>query len=138
MVIFSACFARYYLKSNMETETLCSDVEAQEMQRESVVPLLSLSSMEIANQLSARNYLLFSRIEPTDYISDLFKLHPQEPPTNLRNFEGLVNQVTFWVATEIVQETNLAKRVKIIKHFIKIALHCRDCKNFNSMFAIIR
>uniref|UniRef100_A0A8C2Q451 Si:dkey-253i9.4 n=1 Tax=Cyprinus carpio TaxID=7962 RepID=A0A8C2Q451_CYPCA len=129
--------ARYYLKSNMETETLCSDVEAQEMQRESVVPLLSLSSMEIANQLSARNYLLFSSIEPTDYISDLFKLHPQEPPSNLRNFEALVNQETFWVATEIVQETNLAKRVKIIKHFIKIALHCRDCKNFNSMFAII-
>uniref|UniRef100_A0A8C1L417 Si:dkey-253i9.4 n=1 Tax=Cyprinus carpio TaxID=7962 RepID=A0A8C1L417_CYPCA len=129
--------ARYYLKSHMETETLCSDVEAQEMQRESVVPLLSLSSMEIANQLSARNYLLFSGIEPTDYITDLFKLHPQEPPTNLRNFEDLVNQETFWVATEIVQEANLAKRVKIIKHFIKIALHCRDCKNFNSMFAII-
>uniref|UniRef100_A0A671K735 Rap guanine nucleotide exchange factor 2 n=1 Tax=Sinocyclocheilus anshuiensis TaxID=1608454 RepID=A0A671K735_9TELE len=129
--------ARYYLKSNMETEALCSDVEALEMQRESVVPLLSLSCMEIANQLSARNYLLFSGIEPTDYITDLFKLHPQEPPTNLRNFEDLVNQETFWVATEIVQETNLAKRVKIIKHFIKIALHCRDCKNFNSMFAII-
>ncbi|XP_051558726.1 rap guanine nucleotide exchange factor 2 isoform X3 [Myxocyprinus asiaticus] len=129
--------ARYYLKNNMETETLCSDVEAQEMQRESLVSLLSLSSMEIANQLSARNYLLFSSIEPTDYIVDLFKLRPQEPPTNLRNFEGLVNQETFWVATEVVQESNLAKRVKIIKHFIKIALHCRDCKNFNSMFAII-
>ncbi|XP_051982647.1 rap guanine nucleotide exchange factor 2-like isoform X2 [Xyrauchen texanus] len=129
--------ARYYLKNNMETETLCSDVEAQEMQRESLVSLLSLSSMEIANQLSARNYLLFSSIEPTDYIVDLFKLRPQEPPTNLRNFEGLVNQETFWVATEVVVESNLAKRVKIIKHFIKIALHCRDCKNFNSMFAII-
>ncbi|XP_056623536.1 rap guanine nucleotide exchange factor 2 isoform X2 [Triplophysa dalaica] len=129
--------ARYYLKNNMETETLCSDVEAQEMQRESQVSLLSLSSMEIANQLSARNYLLFSSIEPTDYIDDLFKLRPQESTTTLRNFESLVNQETFWVATEVVRETNLAKRLKIIKHFIKIALHCRDCKNFNSMFAII-
>jgi len=138
MAVFRCFLVRYYLKNNTETETLCSDVEAQEMQRESVVPLLSLSSMEIANQLSARNYLLFSSIEPTDYINDLFKLHPQDPPTNLRNFEYLVNQETFWVATEIVQETNQAKRMKIIKHFIKIALHCRDCKNFNSMFAIIR
>ncbi|XP_065110716.1 rap guanine nucleotide exchange factor 2 isoform X2 [Paramisgurnus dabryanus] len=129
--------ARYYLKNNMETETLCSDVEAQEMQRESQVSLLSLSSVEIANQLSARNYLLFSSIEPTDYIIDLFKLRPHDPPSNLRNFEGLVNQETFWVATEVVQESNPAKRMKIIKHFIKIALHCRDCKNFNSMFAII-
>ncbi|KAM9449772.1 rap guanine nucleotide exchange factor 2 [Clarias gariepinus] len=129
--------ARYYLKSNMETETLCSDVEAQELQRESQVCLLSLSSTEIANQLSARNYVLFASIEPTDYITDLFKLHPHQPPGNLRNFEDLVNQETFWVATEIVREPNQAKRMKIIKHFIKVALHCRDCKNFNSMFAII-
>ncbi|XP_046698859.1 rap guanine nucleotide exchange factor 2 isoform X3 [Silurus meridionalis] len=129
--------ARYYLKSNMETETLCSDVEAQELQRESQVCLLSLSSTEIANQLSARNYVLFASIEPTDYIDDLFKLRPRELPGNLRNFENLVNQETFWVTTEIVREPNQTKRMKIIKHFIKVALHCRDCKNFNSMFAII-
>uniref|UniRef100_A0A3B1K3Z5 Rap guanine nucleotide exchange factor 2 n=1 Tax=Astyanax mexicanus TaxID=7994 RepID=A0A3B1K3Z5_ASTMX len=129
--------ARYYLKSNMETETLCSDVEAQELQRESQVCLLSLSCTEIANQLSARNYLLFASVEPTDYITDLFKLRPHERPANLRNFEDLINQETFWVATEIVREANQVKRMKIIKHFIKVALHCRDCKNFNSMFAII-
>ncbi|XP_036438844.1 rap guanine nucleotide exchange factor 2 isoform X1 [Colossoma macropomum] len=129
--------ARYYLKSNMETETLCSDVEAQELQRESQVCLLSLSSMEMANQLSARNYLLFASVEPTDYIIDLFKLRPHDPPTNLRSFEDLINLETFWVATEIVRESNQVKRMKIIKHFIKVALHCRDCKNFNSMFAII-
>ncbi|OXB76689.1 UNVERIFIED_CONTAM: hypothetical protein H355_008728 [Colinus virginianus] len=34
-------------------------------------------------------------------------------------------------------EPNQLKRMKIIKHFIKIALHCRECKNFNSMFAVI-
>ncbi|XP_030644191.1 rap guanine nucleotide exchange factor 2 isoform X2 [Chanos chanos] len=129
--------ARYYLKSNMETETLCSDVEAQELLKESQVSLLSLSSIEVANQLSARSYLIFSSIEPTDYINDLFKLRPANAPSNLRNFEELVNQETFWVATEIVSEHNQMKRVKIIKHFIKIALHCRECKNFNSMFSII-
>uniref|UniRef100_A0A4W4F6J8 Rap guanine nucleotide exchange factor 2 n=1 Tax=Electrophorus electricus TaxID=8005 RepID=A0A4W4F6J8_ELEEL len=129
--------ARYYLKNNMETETLCSDMEAQEMQRESQVCLLSLSSAEIANQLSARNYLLFASIEPTDYILDLFKLCPHDLPTSLRSFEDLVNQETFWVATEIVREPNQSKRMKIIKHFIKVALHCKECRNFNSMFAII-
>ncbi|XP_062864175.1 rap guanine nucleotide exchange factor 2 isoform X3 [Trichomycterus rosablanca] len=129
--------ARYYLKCNMETETLCSDVEAQELQRESQVCLLSLSSTEIANQLSARNYQLFAAIEPTEYIADLFKLCPRQPPANLRGFEDLVNQETFWVASEVVHEPSQAKRMKIIKHFVKVALHCRDCKNFNSMFAII-
>lgn len=117
---------------------MCSDVEAQELQREAQVCLLSLSSTEIATQLSARNYLIFASIEPTDYITDLFKLHPHRPPNTLRSFEDLVNLETFWVATEILREPNQVKRIKIVKQFIKVALHCRECKNFNSMFAIIR
>ena len=33
----------------------------------------------------------------------------------------LVNKEMFWVVTEIVNESNLVKRMKIMKHFIKIA-----------------
>ncbi|NXS21505.1 RPGF2 factor, partial [Mystacornis crossleyi] len=116
----------YYLKNNMETETLCSDEDAQELLRESQISLLQLSTVE-----------LFRNIEPTEYIDDLFKLKSKTGCTNLKRFEEVINQETFWVASEILRETNQLKRMKIIKHFIKIALHCRECKNFNSMFAII-
>ncbi|XP_040188402.1 rap guanine nucleotide exchange factor 2 isoform X5 [Rana temporaria] len=128
---------RYYLKNNMETETLCSDEDAQDLLRESQLSLLQLSTIEVATQLSMRNFELFRNIEPTEYIEDLFKLKSKIASTNLKNFEDVINQETFWVATEILKETNQLKRMKIIKHFIKIALHCRECKNFNSMFAII-
>ncbi|XP_063776521.1 rap guanine nucleotide exchange factor 2 isoform X1 [Pseudophryne corroboree] len=128
---------RYYLKNNMETETLCSDEDAQDLLRESQISLLQLSTIEVATQLSMRNFELFRNIEPTEYIDDLFKLKSKTGCTNLKNFEEVINQETFWVATEILRETNQLKRMKIIKHFIKIALHCRECKNFNSMFAII-
>ncbi|XP_062837301.1 rap guanine nucleotide exchange factor 2 isoform X5 [Anolis carolinensis] len=128
---------RYYLKNNMETETLCSDEDAQELLRESQISLLQLSTVEVATQLSMRNFELFRNIEPTEYIDDLFKLKSKSSCTNLKKFEELINQETFWVASEILRETNQLKRMKIIKHFIKIALHCRECKNFNSMFAII-
>ncbi|XP_029472978.1 rap guanine nucleotide exchange factor 2 isoform X1 [Rhinatrema bivittatum] len=128
---------RYYLKNNMETETLCSDEDAQELLRESQISLLQLSTVEVATQLSMRNFELFRNIEPTEYIDDLFKLKSKTSCANLKTFEDVINQETFWVASEILRETNQLKRMKIIKHFIKIALHCRECKNFNSMFAII-
>ncbi|XP_067407911.1 rap guanine nucleotide exchange factor 2 isoform X7 [Emydura macquarii macquarii] len=128
---------RYYLKNNMETETLCSDEDAQELLRESQISLLQLSTVEMAAQLSMRNFELFRNIEPTEYIDDLFKLKCKTSCANLKKFEEVINQETFWVASEILRETNQLKRMKIIKHFIKIALHCRECKNFNSMFAII-
>ncbi|XP_051834171.1 rap guanine nucleotide exchange factor 6 isoform X4 [Antechinus flavipes] len=128
---------RYYLKNNMETETLCSDEDAQELLRESQITLLQLSTIEVATQLSMRDFELFRNIEPTEYIDDLFKLNSKTGNTHLKEFEAIINQETFWVATEILTESNQLKRMKMIKHFIKIALHCRECKNFNSMFAVI-
>ncbi|KAG7215886.1 hypothetical protein INR49_002522, partial [Caranx melampygus] len=101
---------RYYLKNNMETETLCSDEDAQDLLRESQISLLQLSTMELDSSVGSGN---------------------------LKQFEEVINQETFWVASEILKEPNALKRMKTIKHFIKIALHCRECKNFNSMFAII-
>uniref|UniRef100_A0A7N6BQG1 Rap guanine nucleotide exchange factor (GEF) 6 n=1 Tax=Anabas testudineus TaxID=64144 RepID=A0A7N6BQG1_ANATE len=128
---------RYYLKNNMETETLCSDVDAQDLLRESQISLLQLSTMEVAAQLSMRDFELFRNIESTEYVDDLFKLDTSMESGHLKQFEEVINQETFWVATEILKEPNALKRMKTIKHFIKIALHCRECKNFNSMFAII-
>uniref|UniRef100_A0A663MTJ3 Rap guanine nucleotide exchange factor 6 n=1 Tax=Athene cunicularia TaxID=194338 RepID=A0A663MTJ3_ATHCN len=128
---------RYYLKNNMETETLCSDEDAQELLRESQISLLQLSTIEVATQLSMRDFELFRNIEPTEYIDDLYKLDSKTGNAHLKQFEDVINQETFWVAMEILAEVNQLKRMKIIKHFIKIALHCRECKNFNSMFAVI-
>lgn len=131
-------FFRYYLKSNMETETLCSDEDAQDLLRESQISLLQLSTVEVATQLSMRAFELFCAIEPTEYIDDLFKLRSKSSSTSLKRFEEAINHETFWVATEVTREPNQLKRMKTVKHFIKIALHCRECKNFSSMFAIIR
>ncbi|XP_061895886.1 rap guanine nucleotide exchange factor 2 isoform X8 [Entelurus aequoreus] len=128
---------RYYLKSNMETETLCSDEDAQDLLREGQICLLQLSTVEVATQLSMRAFQLFCAIEPTEYIDDLFKLRSKAGSASLKRFEEAINHETFWVATEVTREPNQLKRMKTVKHFIKIALHCRECKNFNSMFAII-
>ncbi|KAL8597463.1 Rap guanine nucleotide exchange factor 2 [Nucella lapillus] len=51
--------------------------------------------------------------------------------------DTLVNREMFWVVTEICGEPMVVRRMKLIKHFIKIAKCCKDYKNFNSMFAIL-
>ncbi|KAF3838756.1 hypothetical protein F7725_010524 [Dissostichus mawsoni] len=124
--------------SNMETETLCSDDDAQDLLREGQISLLQLSTVEVSTQLSMRAFELFCAIEPTEYIDDLYKLRSKTGSFSLKRFEEAINHETFWVATEVTREPNQLKRMKNVKHFIKIALHCRECKNFNSMFAIIR
>lgn len=74
LTVLPSC--RYYLKNNMETETLCSDEDAQDLLRESQISLLQLSTMEVAAQLSMRDFELFRNIESTEYgafgFSDLF------------------------------------------------------------------
>uniref|UniRef100_A0A8C4RB92 Rap guanine nucleotide exchange factor (GEF) 6 n=1 Tax=Eptatretus burgeri TaxID=7764 RepID=A0A8C4RB92_EPTBU len=129
--------ARYYLKGALCPSALCPDEAAAELLRESYTGLLQLSSSELAAQLSLRLFQLFRAVEPTEYLNDLFHLGAPSDPTALHRFEEALNQETFWVATEVLGEPSQMKRVKVIKHFIKIACHCRACNNFNSMFAII-
>lgn len=129
--------SRYYLKDNICTDTLVPEEMMGELIKESQINLLQLNTMELASQLTLSDFEVFREIEPTEYIDDIFGIKSLFGYHNIRKFEELANREMFWVVTEICSETNLVKRMKIIKHFIKIAKHCKDYKNFNSMYAII-
>ncbi|OWR43078.1 rap guanine nucleotide exchange factor 2 [Danaus plexippus] len=129
--------SRYYLKTNGVSETLVPDEMAPELLRESVVHFLQLNAVEVAVQLTLQDFCIFRQIESTEYVDDLFDLKSRYGTPMLSQFAGLVNKEMFWVVTEVVNEQNIVRRSKIIKQFIKVARHCKECKNFNSMFAII-
>ncbi|XP_036321558.1 rap guanine nucleotide exchange factor 2 isoform X2 [Rhagoletis pomonella] len=129
--------ARYYLKTNGSTETLVPDELALELVRESSVHFLQLNAYELAIQLTLQDFAIFRQIESTEYIDDLFTLQTKYGVPMLSKFAELVNREMFWVVTEICSEHNIVRRMKIVKQFIKIARHCKECRNFNSMFAII-
>ena len=61
-----------------------------------------------------------SILEPTEYIDNLFHLESQFGTPNLSAFERLNNMEMMWVITEIVSETNVRNRAKVIKEFIKV------------------
>ncbi|EAT42851.1 AAEL005643-PB [Aedes aegypti] len=129
--------SRYYLKTNGITETLVPDDVAPELIRESAVHFLQLNANELAIQLTLQDFSIFRQIESTEYIDDLFSLKSRYGKPMLVKFAELVNREMFWVVTEVCSEHNMMRRCKIIKQFIKIARHCKECKNFNSLFAII-
>ncbi|XP_032687611.1 rap guanine nucleotide exchange factor 2-like isoform X15 [Odontomachus brunneus] len=129
--------SRYYLKTNGISETLVADEQAPELIRESQVHFLQLNAVEVAVQLTLQDFSIFRQIESTEYVDDLFQLKSRYGVPMLSQFAELVNREMFWVVTEVCSEHNLVRRSKIIKQFIKIARQCKECKNFNSMFAIV-
>lgn len=129
--------SRYYLKTNGVSETLVPDEMASELVRENIVHFLQLNPNEMAIQLTNQDFQIFRQIESTEYIDDLFHIKSKYATPMLIRFAELVNNEMFWVVGEICRETNIVRRSKIIKQFIKIARHCKECKNFNSVFAII-
>ncbi len=59
----------------------------QELVKDSNVSFLQLDSMEVAVQLTLRDYDIFKAIESTDYIDNLFELQPRQPNDRLKKFE---------------------------------------------------
>lgn len=130
--------ARYYLKTNGVSETLVPDDMAMELTRESVVHFLHLNANELAIQLTFQDFAIFRQIESTEYVDELFEIKTSAYGVPmLARFAELVNREMFWVVSEVCNEQNIVRRMKIIKKFIKIARFCKECRNFNAMFAII-
>ncbi|VDK71703.1 unnamed protein product, partial [Onchocerca ochengi] len=129
--------SRYYLKNNSRSEPLVPDELAPEVLKEAEIHLLQLNAQILAAQLTLQDFDVFSAIEPTEYVDNLFSLESKYGWPKLADFESLFNKEMWWVATEICREKALQKRMKLVKKFIKIARYCRDFRNFNSMFAIV-
>ena len=129
--------SRYYIKNIMSSDQLIPEDVSADLARESTVNLLQLNALEVAIQLMVEDFTVFRQIETTEYIDKLFELESKFGTPNLTEFGDLVNKEMMWVITEVVSESNISRRVKIIKQFIKIAQCCyKQTQNFNSMFAI--
>ena len=78
--------SRYYLKNNQSTETLVPDELAGELMRESQVQFLHLNAVEVAVQLTLQDFAIFTQIESTEYVDDLFQLRSKYGTPHLSQF----------------------------------------------------
>merc|ERR1719334_2155639 len=117
--------SRYYVKNVAISQQLVPEEISGQLLAEASVNLLQLTPEETATQLMVEDFTVFRQIEQTEYVDDLFKLKSNFGTANLERFSNLVNKETLWVVTELTAEPNVTKRVRMVKHFLKIAKQCK-------------
>ncbi|EFA76205.1 Ras guanine nucleotide exchange factor [Heterostelium album PN500] len=96
-----------------------------------------LNDSEIARQLTLIEASIFGRIEANEFQEQSWsKEHLKHRSPNIMDLINRANKFSFWVASQILWQEEIADRVKVIEKFINIAKHLRDMNNFNSLMNI--
>ena len=86
---------------------------------------LDIDVTEFARQLTIIESKLYGKIKPTECLNKTWqkKVAPgeAEPAPNVKALILHSNQLTNWVAEMILTQTDLKKRVVVIKHFVSVA-----------------
>ncbi|KUI65092.1 Cell division control protein 25 [Cytospora mali] len=102
---------------------------------------LDIDPTEFARQLTIIESRLYAKIKPTECLNKRFGKKPAEgEPNPAPNIAALIqhsNQMTNWVAEMILAQSDVKKRVVVIKHFVAVSDKCRQLNNFSTITAII-
>lgn len=86
---------------------------------------LDIDPTEFARQLTIIESRLYGKIKPTECLNKTWqrKLGPDdpEPAANVKALILHSNQLTYWVAEMILNQSDVKKRVVVIKHFVTVA-----------------
>ncbi len=86
---------------------------------------LDIDTTEFARQLTIIESRLYGKIKPTECLNKTWqrKLGPDdpEPAANVKALILHSNQLTNWVAEMILTQSDVKKRVVVIKHFVSVA-----------------
>ena len=86
---------------------------------------LDIDHTEFARQLTSIESRLYSKIRPTECLNKTWQKKmgsdEPEPAPNVKSLILHSNQLTNWVAEMILTQTDVKKRVVVIKHFISVA-----------------
>jgi son of sevenless len=89
---------------------------------------LDIDPTEFARQLTIIESRLYGKIKPTECLNKRFQkktVEGQPPPApNIKALIDHSNQMTNWVAEMILAQSDVKKRVVVIKHFVSVADVC--------------
>jgi hypothetical protein len=99
--------------------------------------LLDLDDRDVAEQLTLIEFHIFVRIMNSEFHKLNWKNTNKKAGVNVNTMVERFNTVSYWVASEIVVQTDLKRRLALIKKFIGIAEQMREIGNFNGLMEII-
>ena len=86
---------------------------------------LDIDALEFARQLTIIESRLYGRIKPTECLNKQWQrkvaANEKEPAPNVKALILHSNQLTNWVAEMILNQSDVKKRVVVIKHFVSVA-----------------
>ncbi|KAG7290945.1 hypothetical protein NEMBOFW57_000951 [Staphylotrichum longicolle] len=102
---------------------------------------LDIDVVEFARQLTIIESRLYGKIKSTECLNKTWQKKvgdgEPEPAPNVKALILHSNQMTNWVAEMILSQTDVRKRVVVIKHFVAVADKCRVLNNFSTLTSII-
>ena len=102
---------------------------------------LDIDATEFARQLTIIESRLYNKIKPTECLNKTWsrKVNPEEGDLapNVKSLILHSNQLTNWVTEMILTQSDVKKRVVVIKHFVTVADKCRTLNNFSTVTSII-
>ncbi|KAK5939142.1 cell division cycle- protein [Knufia obscura] len=100
----------------------------------------TIDALEFARQLTIVESRLYGKIKPVECLEKIWEKKDDDTGGRAPNVRALIlhsNQVTNCVAEMILNNTEVKKRVNIVKAFVNIADKCRTLNNFSSLTAIV-
>ena len=95
----------------------------------SIKSLFTFNSKEIADRLMMLEFNMFSKVDPSEFISKNGKI--------LKAMIDRSNKMSYWVASNILAQKGVHNQVHAICRFIAIAHFCYKNNNYNSLMAIM-
>jgi hypothetical protein len=95
---------------------------------------------EVADQLTLIEWEMYCQVDAREFLHLNWKKEDAKKrklATNVINLVERFNAVSYWVATEIVMQTDVKTRVQVLKKFIGVAERMRTIGNFNGVMEII-
>ncbi|KZZ95782.1 cell division control protein Cdc25 [Ascosphaera apis ARSEF 7405] len=105
--------------------------------------LLDINPEEMARQLSLIEIKLYARIRPTECLNKTWTKktlnleNGQQYAPNIKAMIRHSNQLTNWVAETILKQSDIKRRVAVIKFFTNVADKCGKMNNYSSLMTII-
>ncbi|OXV09488.1 hypothetical protein Egran_02749 [Elaphomyces granulatus] len=102
---------------------------------------LDIDATEFARQLTIIESRLYAKIRPIECLNKTWQKKvgagETEPAANVKALILHSNQLTNWVAEMVLTQSDVKKRVVVIKHFVNVADRCRNLNNFSTLTSII-
>ncbi|KAF2722448.1 ras GEF [Polychaeton citri CBS 116435] len=95
-----------------------------------------LDPLEIARQLTIITSRAFCAIQPDELLGLAWSKAKDKAP-NVRGICGLNTQISLVVSDTILAFEDAKKRALVIKHWVKVAMHFLELRNYESLMAIV-